>query len=141
MTVVGFGEGDQARWWLTGVEWGWKVRQKGTDDPGGVRTLGEEERQQILDIVNGEILTPRSMEIDSDGKETVDAPLNRLYNFLGTCRLPHATLSDDSEHLSLSYQLETLVGQAVELSQGRWRNHLVVDLDRATKTLTARYWM
>lgn len=89
MTVVGFGAGDEARWWLTGVEWGWKTRQKGTDDPGGVRKLGEEERQQILDIVNGEILAPRPVtmdsEVDEEGKENVDSPLNRLFNFLRQC--------------------------------------------------------
>jgi mediator of RNA polymerase II transcription subunit 14 len=66
MTVVGFGEGDEARWWLTGIEWGWKSKGKETDDPGGaaVRRLSEEERTQILE----------------GGK--IDAPLIRLYNFL-----------------------------------------------------------
>jgi len=86
MTVVGFGEGDDARWWLTGVEWGWKAKGKGTDDPGGsARRLSEEERTQILEIVNNEVLSPRPIgSIEEDKKETrkIDAPLIRLYNFL-----------------------------------------------------------
>jgi len=88
MTVVGFGEGDDARWWLTGVEWGWKSKGKGTDDPGGlaVKRLSEEERTQILEIVNNEILAPRSARgMDLDDKDhtgKIDAPLIRLYNFL-----------------------------------------------------------
>jgi mediator of RNA polymerase II transcription subunit 14 len=85
MTVVGFGEGDDARWWLTGVEWGWKAAQRGTDDPGGARKLSGDERQQILDVVNHEILPPRPVpdtdDMDSD-TEKVDSPLVRLFNFL-----------------------------------------------------------
>ena len=89
MTVVGFGRGDEARWWLTGVEWGWKTRQRGKDDPGGVESLSMEEREQILDIVNAEVLAPKPLiTIRTNGEETVkaDAPLNRLYNFLGEHR-------------------------------------------------------
>jgi mediator of RNA polymerase II transcription subunit 14 len=92
MTVVGFGDGDQARWWLTGVEWGWKTRQKGTDDPGGatMRKLTEEERQQILEVVNGDVLAPRPVETadrkDAGDREKVDSPLNRLFNFLRESR-------------------------------------------------------
>ncbi len=90
MTVVGFGEGDESRWWLTGLEWGWKSRQRGTDDPGGIPKLTEEEREQILELVNSEILVPKPVIDIKQGareeKEKADAPLNRLYNFLGECR-------------------------------------------------------
>jgi len=85
MTVVGFGEGDDARWWLTGVEWGWKAAQSGPDDPGGARKLSEDERQQILDVVNHEILPPRPVpDVDDEDweREKVDSPLVRLFNFL-----------------------------------------------------------
>ncbi|KAK8844610.1 hypothetical protein IAR55_006457 [Kwoniella newhampshirensis] len=155
MTVVGFGE--SARWWLTGVEWGWKVKEKGTDDPGGVEIKGKtfegEERQGILDLANLEVLPPREVvgqghsngdvvvetpggtaakakALDGDsvkGKQTVDAPLVRLYNLL--------------QHLSLSYQLETLFSQAVTLSQGEWRGQLIVEMDRTAKTLRIKYWI
>ena len=86
MTVVGFGDGDDARWWLTGVEWGWKSRQKGTNDPGGVRKLTLEEKEQILEIVNNEVLVPKPVypiiRKGGESREMVDSPLNRLYNFL-----------------------------------------------------------
>jgi len=80
MTVVGFGTGDQARWWLTGVEWGW--RERGTDDPGGGRRrfVGEE-RQQILDLANNEILPP-SPASEHDSKTVHNVALVRLSNFL-----------------------------------------------------------
>ena len=61
ITVVGFGE--DSRWWLTGVEWGWRVKEKGVDDPGGAkRGFSKEERQQILDLANMEILPTRRVE-------------------------------------------------------------------------------
>lgn len=86
MTVVGFGKGDDARWWLTGVEWGWKAKGKGTDNPGGaVRGVSEDERTQILEVVNNQVLSPRPVNgVDTDEKEggKMDAPLIRLYNFL-----------------------------------------------------------
>ncbi|WWD22838.1 hypothetical protein CI109_107332 [Kwoniella shandongensis] len=158
MTVVGFGEG--ARWWLTGVEWGWKVKEKGTDDPGGsgaetkAKRFEGDERQGILDLANLEVLAPKEVESlsSTDGEvvvetpggsaekpkpedgdvetkegQTVDAPLVRLYNFL--------------QHLSLSYQLETLFSQAATLSQGKWRGQLIVEMDRTAKTLRIKYWI
>jgi mediator of RNA polymerase II transcription subunit 14 len=69
LSLVGFGEGDEGRWWLTGVEWGWKSKEKGTDDPGGsggakTKKFEGEERQQILDVANIEILPPRSVPED-----------------------------------------------------------------------------
>ncbi|WWC85678.1 uncharacterized protein L201_000544 [Kwoniella dendrophila CBS 6074] len=74
MTIVGFGQ--DSKWWLTGVEWGWRYRQKGVDDPGGnnnnLTNEGEgggkkfegEDRQSILDLANLEVLPPREVEID-----------------------------------------------------------------------------
>jgi mediator of RNA polymerase II transcription subunit 14 len=69
LSLVGFGEGDEGRWWLTGVEWGWKSKEKGTDDPGGsgganTKKFEGDERQQILDVANIEILPPRSVPED-----------------------------------------------------------------------------
>ncbi|KAL0240364.1 hypothetical protein I308_106615 [Cryptococcus tetragattii IND107] len=149
LTVVGFE--DTSRWWLTGVEWGWKAKEKGVDDPGGrvIQKFTGEERQGILDIANGEVLPPRGlldekseMEVDTAVtedphvkkselvdivKKTVDAPLVRVYNFL--------------QHLSLSYQLEVLFTQAIALSQGKWRGQLIPEMDRENKTLRLKYWL
>ncbi|OXG84460.1 hypothetical protein C349_02506 [Cryptococcus neoformans var. grubii Br795] len=147
LTVVGFE--DTSRWWLTGVEWGWKAKEKGVDDPGGrvTKKFTGEERQGILDIANGEVLPPRElpdseMEVDmvvtedprakkselvEVVKKTVDAPLVRVYNLL--------------QHLSLSYQLEVLFTQAVVLSRGKWRGQLIPEMDRENKTLRLKYWL
>ena len=103
LTVIGFGEGHEARWWLTGVEWGWRYKGRGVNDPGGegFRKVSGEARQGILDIVNEEILRPRQMdsergtgyvedekdqEIEGDAERRVDAPLVRLVNFLRELR-------------------------------------------------------
>jgi hypothetical protein len=67
VTVVGFG--DESRWWMVGLEWGWRVKEKGVDDPGGDqgKRFEGEERQGILDLVNGEVLLPK---IVPEAKET-----------------------------------------------------------------------
>nr|XP_019048596.1 hypothetical protein I302_02368 [Kwoniella bestiolae CBS 10118]OCF27526.1 hypothetical protein I302_02368 [Kwoniella bestiolae CBS 10118] len=142
MTIVGFGE--DSKWWLTGVEWRWRNKDRGVNDPGGEEpTKGEgkrftgEERQSILDLANLDILPPREVDIQQRNqkkdqvvekeKNVVDAPLVRIYNFL--------------QHLSLSYQLEILFSQAMALSQGKWRNQLRVEIDRENKTLKVKYWI
>nr|XP_018266491.1 uncharacterized protein I303_00466 [Kwoniella dejecticola CBS 10117]OBR88649.1 hypothetical protein I303_00466 [Kwoniella dejecticola CBS 10117] len=152
MTIVGFGV--ESKWWLTGVEWRWRHREKGVDDPGGEsdatkagKIFTGEERQSILDLANLEILPPRdTIQEDIQAKEVsqgtgqktqgdqvaikdqvVDAPLVRIYNFI--------------QHLSLSYQLEILFTQAMSLSVGKWRNQLRVEIDRETKTLKVKYWI
>ena len=146
MTTVGFGEGDDGRWWLTGVEWGWRTGQKGSEEPMRVQKLSQEERTRIIEIVNSQVLMPKPVpkskaKLNLD-KPVVDAPLIRLYNFLresssaATCQKQELTL----EHLSLSYQLETLFSQAFEISGGKWRNHLLVEMDRQAEVLKARYW-
>lgn len=70
LTIINFGENTAGRWWLTGVEWGWREKQKakGVNDPGG--RLEGEERKAVLDLAN--------MEILAQG----DAPLVRIHNFL-----------------------------------------------------------
>ncbi|WVQ85214.1 hypothetical protein IAT38_007379 [Cryptococcus sp. DSM 104549] len=157
LTLLGFDEG--SRWWLTGVEWGWKVKEKGVDDPGGkvIRRFKGDERQGILDVVNGEVLVPREVDqgegvvvpveknaapagtpvgggegkavdgADETKDKIVDAPLVRVCNYL--------------QHLSLSYQLEVLFAQAVALSQGKWRGQLIPHMDREAKTLRLQYWI
>jgi len=70
MTVVGFDE--DARWWLTGVEWEWRIQETGVGGPGGQglgRLFGGEERQQILDLANGEVLPRR--QVESSGQRAV----------------------------------------------------------------------
>ncbi|KAK4683698.1 mediator of RNA polymerase II transcription subunit 14, partial [Tremellales sp. Uapishka_1] len=142
LTLTGFGE--QGRWWLVGVEWGWKAKDEA--DEGAKRFFGEE-RQQILDVANLEVLAPRTLKVEEKavdggeatpvsavaagkrkevGLEKVDAPLVRVCNLL--------------QHLSLSYQLETLYVQAMALTQGRWKGHLVVEMDRPNKVLRVKYW-
>lgn len=116
LTVAGFD--DDARWWLTGVEWEWTAK-------GQKKGFAPDERQQILDMVNKDILEPRPIP---EGKEgAVDAPLVRVTNFL--------------QHLSLSYQLELLYSQALVLAQQAYRNQLIVEIDRAKKELTLKYWV
>ncbi|ORY27374.1 hypothetical protein BCR39DRAFT_589263 [Naematelia encephala] len=154
LTVVGFDDGEDSRWWLTGVEWGWKLKKRGTDDPGGTtgKRFEGEQLQGILDVANVDVLPPRPVQTevnvvvtdtDAGGKETpgqgtvrtiaerrkrlVDAPLVRIYNFL--------------QQLSLSYQLEMLFSEALALSQGRWRGQLLVQMDRDKKELKLKYWI
>lgn len=116
LTVAGFD--DDARWWLTGVEWEWTAK-------GQKKGFAPEERQQILDLVNKDILEPRPIPEGQEG--AVDAPLVRVANFL--------------QHLSLSYQLEVLFSQALTLSQQAYRNQLLVEIDRSKKELTLKYWI
>jgi mediator of RNA polymerase II transcription subunit 14 len=98
----------QGRWWLTGIEWGWRAAGEAGKENKGKRFKGNE-RQQILDLANREVLPPE--EPDSDIKAatngssqavngstdqpdrktspSVDAPLVRLVNFIresiGSC--------------------------------------------------------
>lgn len=95
LSLSGFGQDAQSRWWLTGVEWLWKNR---SDERGksGKRFKGIE-RQEILDLVNREILPPEGEPMDvqtltedtadldgaaAEETKTVDAPLVRLVNFI-----------------------------------------------------------
>lgn len=122
LSVVGFEE--DSRWWLTGVEWGWRV-----DGTRQAKEFIPEERQQILDVANMEVLVPRPLPDNlkpNVDQVTIDAPLVRIHNFL--------------QHLSLTYQLEVLFSQAVALIQSRWRGNLLVDVDRVKKELRIRYW-
>lgn len=82
---------DDSRWWLCGVEWAWKV----DGAHAGPKTFTPEERQQILDLCNLEILVPQEVgdrkaeDADGDAVATtenkVDSPLVRVYNFLREC--------------------------------------------------------
>ncbi|TXT06056.1 hypothetical protein VHUM_03529 [Vanrija humicola] len=122
LSVVGFE--DDSRWWLTGLEWAW-----GSEGTRSHKAFSVEERQQILDLANIEVLAARPVPETngaSDDGTVVDSPLVRVYNLL--------------QHLSLAYQLEVLFSQAMVLSQGRWRGQLLVDTDRAKKELRVRYW-
>lgn len=83
LSLGGFEE--DSRWWLCGLEWAWKadVARSGT------KAFTPEERQQILDLCNLEILVPREVpEADGDGdkadaaEDKVDSPLVRVFNFL-----------------------------------------------------------
>lgn len=117
VTVVGFGTGEQGKWWLTGLRWCWRSRQDCGSDGGEPEGAGSgkrfegEERQQILDMANGEILPPRAVSEAEEREDTakripdgtpsagpaavpavedasvslkVDAPLVRLHNFIRT---------------------------------------------------------
>jgi hypothetical protein len=100
VTVVGFG--DDARWWLVGIEWGWRVKSKEVDDPGGSaeeedggsRKFVGEERQAILDIVNGEVLVPKPVLPDptvSQASGRIESTTSR-----GTLKLDEADLQADT---------------------------------------------
>ena len=81
LTVVGLEE--DSRWWLTGLEWGWRVKEKGVDDPGGrgaTKALDGDERQQILDLANGEVLPPRQVEESAAAHGKVGHGLERSAN-------------------------------------------------------------
>lgn len=157
LSMTGFGEDAGSRWWLTGVEWLWESR---SDDKGkgGKKRFKGVERQEILDLVNREVLPPEatgsSAEADStkdigvsdegvsNHAKRVDAPLVRLVNFIRKLSLPRSTSqANHLEHLSLTYQLEVLFQQAMTLSRERWRNHLLIEIDRPKKTLVIKYWM
>lgn len=57
-------------------------------------------------------------------------------------RLDHLCVChvDETEHLSLTYQLEVLFAQAMALSREKWRGNLLVEIDRKNKRLTFKYW-
>lgn len=110
LSLTGFGTGDQGRWWMTGLEWNWKSRVKRSDSLTPGRSTGKRfkgnERQQILDMVNREVLPGEIPLGDAagasgpppviasgsagDGAEKkdaqvgqrVDAPLVRLVNYI-----------------------------------------------------------
>lgn len=109
LSLTGFGTGMQGRYWLTGIEWGWSAAGKEGKHSTGKRFKGNE-RQQILDLVNREVLPPEDADHDpsigisavdkadarteatpllssagqADSTEPVivDAPLVRLANFI-----------------------------------------------------------
>lgn len=93
VSLTGFGTGDQSRWLLTGLEWDWRSRLKGVEGEtaarGGKRFKGNE-RQQILDTINREVLPPAdpaiSLHNPVKGENTAapkkDVPLVRLVNFI-----------------------------------------------------------
>ncbi|RSH89438.1 mediator complex subunit [Saitozyma podzolica] len=175
LSLVGFGEGDEGRWWLTGVEWGWKSKEKGTDDPGGsgganTKKFEGDERQQILDVANIEILPPRSVPEDRGDEIKGGAALVARRAVAGSRRgsvvltpaetsssrartaepEEHGQLKVDGplvrlynflQHLSLSYQLEVLYSQALALAGGRRRGQLMVEIDRTKKVLRLKYWI
>ncbi len=70
LTVVGFGTDEgESRWWLVGVEWGWRNKEEELDDLDGRRKrpgkkFTGDERQQILDIANLEVLAPKPVEVE-----------------------------------------------------------------------------
>lgn len=112
LSLTGFGSGDPGRWWMTGLEWNWNSKAKHTDSSKSGRRTGKRfkgnERQQILDMVNREVLPAANSgaaaagtggpppvvisEPDGDGVEKdakvgtqqVDAPLVRLVNYIRT---------------------------------------------------------
>jgi mediator of RNA polymerase II transcription subunit 14 len=89
LTVVGFGDArdpEESRWWLTGIDWGWRESSGVGDESKPLPKLSTEDRDQTLETVNREVLTPRSTqntETNDENKDDGDAPLVRLYNFLG----------------------------------------------------------
>ncbi|ORX34998.1 hypothetical protein BD324DRAFT_603832 [Kockovaella imperatae] len=143
LTMVANGDGgEDSRWWLTGIEWGWRYKGRGVHDPGGVggfRKVTGEARQGILEVVNEEILRPReehgdigdnedpAVATDHSADRKVDAPFVRLVNFI--------------EHLNLTQQLEALYLEAMRLNQGRWRSSLQVEMKRDESVLIVRYWI
>lgn len=108
LSLTGFGTGDQGRWWMTGLEWNWKSRAKRIDSSKSGKSTGKRfkgnERQQILDMVNREVLPagdtglgaaangPPAVIVagsagdgaEAEGKirQKVDAPLVRLVNYI-----------------------------------------------------------
>lgn len=79
LSVVGFE--DDSRWWLTGLEWAW-------GSEGSRSSFSAEERQQILDLANIEVLAPRPVPetiAASEDTALVDSPLVRVYNLLREC--------------------------------------------------------
>ncbi|KIR31808.1 hypothetical protein I352_05803 [Cryptococcus deuterogattii MMRL2647] len=134
LTVVGFE--DTSRWWLTGVEWGWKAKEKGVDDPGGrvIKKFTGEERQGILDIANGEVLSPRELP-DEKNEMEVDTVVTED---------PQVKKSELVEVVKKTVDaplLEVLFTQAIALSQGKWRGQLIPEMDRENKTLRLKYWL
>lgn len=72
ISLTGFGTGMQGRYWLTGVEWGWRIAGEDGRESLGKRFKGNE-RQQILDLVNREILPPEDAGHDPSSVLTADA--------------------------------------------------------------------
>jgi mediator of RNA polymerase II transcription subunit 14 len=72
ISLTGFGTGMQGRYWLTGIEWGWRTAGDDGKQSMGKRFKGNE-RQQILDLVNREILPPEDAGHDPSSMLTADA--------------------------------------------------------------------
>ena len=56
------------------MEWEWRAKERGVDDPGGnnVKTFDGEDRQLILDMANADVLPPRRVEkIGKDASSSV----------------------------------------------------------------------
>ena len=55
------------------MEWEWRAKKKGVDDPGGIhaKVFTEEERQQILDMANADVLPAR--QADKVGKDVLSS--------------------------------------------------------------------
>lgn len=108
LSLTGFGKGDQGRWWMTGLEWNWKSRVSRTDSSKPGRSAGKRfkgnERQQILDTLNREVLPGADPGMDNSGTsglpraavsgsaeggaergQRVDAPLVRFVNYIREC--------------------------------------------------------
>ena len=76
----------------------------------------------------------------------VDVPLVRVYNFLRKkfCLCGGRTLIElafYAELLSLTYQLEILIFQAVQLREFGWKNSLGIKVVPDRKSLTVQYWV
>ena len=143
---------------MTGFEW-----DRGVDDPGGTgdgKLMGEE-RRQVLDTVNDQILPPLPVEQPSKDppglgershsrqashtsrvvEQSDVTPLLPDIDVDRKLDAPLFRLYNFLQYMSLSHQIHNLFTQATTMMQGRWRGQLQAQMDQDRKVLQAYYWI
>lgn len=113
-------------------------------------------KEHIIDLCNRELARRRHTPVEAETstsasrKKNRDAPLVRGYNFLRSSSpalflLTHANLepryhSTSTERLALSYQLESLHQQALQLANTSWSASLKIEMNKERTELRLGYW-
>lgn len=114
-------------------------------------------KEHIIDLCNRELARRRSTPAEGEAptsaprKAARDAPLVRGYNFLRwSCIIvlsPSTSLMSPSrldlttaERLALSYQLESLHQQALQLANTSWSASLKIEMNKERTELKVGYW-
>ncbi|KAH8926353.1 hypothetical protein BT69DRAFT_1317671 [Atractiella rhizophila] len=154
------GENEEDRWYLFGVEFGFDVMKVGREGGRWSRKVKGAVRDNIRGVADVE-LAPRFVppvgrmkEMEGEGgkeKKWRDAPLTRLWNFMGPYPPPSPLFSfarlvcwlrGTIVTLTYEYRMHALYAQALALGRdGVWGPHIKVDMSRDFRMLTIQYWV